>query len=266
MTAGSKRLAFFRDYWPTDKGAWFPGEKVLYRGKSLFDDFNDRSWMTLFIYGFSNRMPQERVSRLVEMMWKICTSFPDPRLWNNRVGALAGSTRTTAPLALAAATAVSEASIYGRRPDLLGAEFLQAVAALDGREERAEYAVGYLKRYRTIPGFGRPLISVDERIEPLMAGARELGLEDGRFLALVTEIEDILSERRYRLKANISIYCAALLADAGLSPREFYYVAILAFSAGVLPCYLDAAEKPEGCLFPLQCEDISYSGHQRRRL
>jgi len=260
-------LSRFDNYWPTDKGAWFPGEAVRYRELSLFDDFVDKSWMDLLIYGIRGEMPDPKVSRLMEQIWIICTSFPDPRLWNNRVAALAGTARSTGALALAAATAVSEATIYGRRPDILGCEFLiETCREVAGGADLAPLVLTYLKTHRAIPGFGRPIISRDERVEPLLAVAGELGLDQGRHLALVKDIELVLERKRMRIKANISSYCAALMADLGFTPREFYNTVLLSFTGGIMPCYLDAVEKPEGVFFPLSCEKIEYQGVALRRL
>ena len=267
MSRGHTLLSFFDNHWPTNKGAWIPGEAVRYRELSLFDDFTDKSWMDLLIYGIRGEMPDPAVSRLMEQIWVICTSFPDPRLWNNRVAALAGTTRSTGGLALAVATAVSEASVYGRRPDIIGSEFLaDTCRQVAEGADLATLVIDYLKTYRAIPGFGRPIIARDERVEPLLAVAAELGLDQGPHLALVKDIEQVLERKRMRIKANISSYCAALLADQGFSPREFYNTVLLSFTGGIMPCYLDAAEKPEGVFFPLSCERINYQGAALRRL
>jgi citrate synthase len=58
---------------------------------------------------------------------------------------------------------------------------------------------------------------------------------------------------------------AALCADFGMSPREYYFFGLPVFLAGMPPCYLDAAEKPEGQLFPLPCRVMQYEGVARRR-
>ena len=44
------------------------------------------------------------------------------------------------------------------------------------------------------------------------------------------------------------------------------FPACLSFLAGMPPCYLDAAEKPEGQLFPLPCRMLSYEGVPPRAL
>jgi hypothetical protein len=260
------RLAYFRSNWPTNKGAWYPGQKVRYRQMSLFDDFSNKSWMTLCIYGITGKMPTEPEARMVEKLWTISTSFPDPRLWNNRIAALAGTARSTGVLGVSAATAVSEAKIYGAQPLFLGAQFLGEISkkiSLDADLE--SLIIRRLKKYRHIPGFGRPIISKDERIPPLLAEANKLGFGEGHFIKIVYEINSILDKKRYRIKPNIAIYCAAIFSDLGFSPKESYLLTVQAFSAGFFPCFIDAMEKPEGTFFPIECADIQYKGMPIRR-
>ncbi len=57
-----------------------------------------------------------KVAKLIEGTWVICTSFPDPQIWNNRVAALAGTARSTGALAVAASVAVTETTLYGLKP------------------------------------------------------------------------------------------------------------------------------------------------------
>src|SRR5690606_40939481 len=77
---GNDRLRYFHGHWPTNEGAWFPGETVRFRDKALFEDFADASWMTLMLYGINGRMPDANQSRMIEKIWSISSSFPDPRL------------------------------------------------------------------------------------------------------------------------------------------------------------------------------------------
>ena len=85
------------------------------------------------------------------------------------------------------------------------------------------------------------------------------------YVNLIERIQSVLSKHRYRFKPNVSIYCAALLSEIGYSPREFLYIALLSFSAGMIPCYIDALEKDEGAFFPLKCDQIDYLGKEFRR-
>jgi hypothetical protein len=267
MKNGPGRLKYFENNWPTNKGAWFPGEAVRYREKSLFDDFSDSGWMTLFLYGINGKFPTENQAKMIEKIWLISSSFPDPRLWNNRISSLAATSRSTGSLAISASVAVTEAKIYGTRPVLLGSSFLVELEKIASNDEDIErYIISRLKKERNLPGFGRPIISKDERIGPLLKEANNLGFGDGRFINLVFQIKEILAMHRYKLKPNIAIFCSALFLDLGFSPRQCYLLAVLAFCAGMVPCYIDAMEKSEGCFFPLACKNIEYDGHKKRGL
>src|SRR3569832_2952655 len=141
--------------WRTKMGAFFPGKRVVFRGKDLFTEFGHLSWMQLYLYGITGRIFTEAQGKLFEGMWVLCTSYPDPRLWNNRIGSLAGTSRTTGNLGISAAIAVSEASIYGRRPDFRAINFLlRARRLLNDGKPLNEIVESELAQYKTIFGFG----------------------------------------------------------------------------------------------------------------
>lgn len=263
---GPEQLLSSEGAWVTSMGACFPGQgRVVFRGHDLFRDLADLPWMGLLLFGITGRVPDSAQIRLFEGMWTLCTSYPDPRIWNNRVAALAGTARSTAALGIAAATAVSEASIYGRRPDIRAIDFLYRTRNhLDQGATLTELIREELNKYRVVPGYGRPISQKDERIEPLMALAKELGLASGPYVALAFQIEEVLKNGRFRFRMNIAGLAAALAADQGLSPREFYHYLLLSFSIGMLMCQIDAHEKPEGTLFPLRCAHIAYAGTSAR--
>ena len=64
---------------------------------------------------------------------------------------------------------------------------------------------------------------------------------------------------------NCAGLLAALSADIGLSPREHYFFLFPVFLAGMVPCYMDAAERVEGTLLPLPCDGVAYVGVAKRR-
>lgn len=262
---GPKVLLDSEDNWVTDIGAWFPGERVVFRGKDLLSEFHDQRWMSLLLYGITGRRLSENQVRLFEGLWILGASFPDPRLWNNRVAALAGSARSTCSLAVAGATAVSEASIYGQIPQLRAADFLcRANAALAQGAELGDLIQAELDAHRVLPGYGRPVTGRDERLEPVLKLADDLGLAGGEHVKLAFEIDTWLHEHRRRVGMNVASLVAALCADQGLSPVQTNRVAVLCFSAGIFPCFEDALQHPEGAFFPFRCEKVAYSGPARR--
>jgi hypothetical protein len=248
----------------TSAGAFFPGERAVFCGQDLHVSLKDMDWLELYLFGITGCRYSKRQMKLLHA---ICTftSYPDARLWNNRVASLAGTARSTGTLGIAAAFAVSEAQIYGWGVVLRASEFLtRARIQVEGGADLEALVRTELKKTRGIAGYGRPLVSADERIAPLMTVAKETGFDRGPHLILAFEVEKILLEGRLRLHINYAALAAALCADQGMSAREYYFSSMPSFLAGMPPCYLDAAEKPEGLLFPVPCRMLSYEGVPRR--
>jgi hypothetical protein len=109
------KLEEYEDNWQTSMGGLMPDGRVLLRGKNIFADLSEDRWMEFLLFAVTGRK-DSNLARLIEAIWVICTSFPDPRIWNNRVSALAGTARSTGALAAAASVAVTEATIYGLKP------------------------------------------------------------------------------------------------------------------------------------------------------
>jgi citrate synthase len=262
---GPKQLLENEGRWVTTIGAWFPGERVVFRGQDLFHDLKDLSWMALLLYGITGRIPSGRQVRLFEGIWRISSSYPEPRLWNNRIAALAGSARSTGSLGVSVAIAVSEATTYGQRPLVRAMDFLlRAQEQLNQGANLTDIVRIELKKHRGIAGFGRPVVRTDERIAPLMALVEKLGYGDGVYVNLVFEVEKVLLAGGWRLHMNVAALDAALAADQGLTVDQFYMYMILCFTAGIVPCAIDTSRQPTGTFFPLRCSRIQYEGKPRR--
>jgi len=245
-------------------GAFFPGSHVIFRGHDLHAELKDMDWVELYVFGITGRrFPPEQL-RLMHAIWTY-TSYPDVRLWNNRVAALAGSSRSTGTLGVAAALAVSEASIYGGGISIRAIDYLiRTRKQLDAGGILADCVSIELEAHRSIAGYGRPLINCDERNPHMLALAASLELDQGPYLQLAFAIEDILLTGRWRMKMNYGGLAAALAADLGLSPKEYYLFIFPAFLAGMQPCFIEASERPEGTLYRISCADIAYEGRPQR--
>lgn len=263
---GPDLLAHCEDNWQTEIGAAIIGKgRVVLRGKDLLSELCDNRWMELMVFAITGK-ESPRLARLLEGMWVISTSFPDPRLWNNRVAALGGTTRTTGALALTAASAISEANAYGLRVTTRAIDMLiRLKKELDTGAKLEDLITREFKQYRVVSGYGRPLVSKDERVEPLMKFAKSIGLGDGPYVKLAFEIADHLSNSRYRFQINVSAVIAALMADEGISPENLSYFGVFAFIGGMYPCHIDAKNHPEGTLFPLSTNRVAYTGEHTGR-
>ena len=249
----------------TSAGTFFPGERVVFRGHDLHKSLKDMDWLELYLFGITNRRFSQQQMKVLHAIWSY-TSYPDARLWNNRVAALAGTARSAGSIGIGAALAVSEAQIYGGGVVLRSSEFItRARKLVDSGASLPDLVRSEIKQRRGIAGYGRPIVSADERIAPMMALVRVQGLGNGPHLKLAFEVEKILLAGRWRLHMNYAALTAALAADFGLSPHEYQLFVIPCFLAGMPPCYQDAEEKPEGQLFPMPCRMISYEGVKKRQ-
>lgn len=262
---GPSKLIEHEDYWPTQMGLTFGGERVVFRGNDLFHDLKDMRWMELFLFGITGRKFSEKQVLLFEGLWVLGNSYPDPRIWNNRVASLAGTARSTCTLALSAAISLSEATIYGRRPDIKAIDFLiRTRKRMIAGEDLDQVIKNELGTHRGIPGYGRPIVNGDERINPGRELARKLGYDSEPYYLLAFDVEQALLRNRYRFKMNAAALGAALAADQGMDPQEYYRFLTPSFTAGILPCFIDTAEREEGLFLPMPCSRIEYSGTQRR--
>lgn len=252
------------DKWVTRMGKVFPTEKAIFRGKDLHKELRDLGWFELFLYGITGRFFTKNELKVLNFIWT-CTSYPDPRIWNNRVAALAGTTRSTINLGLGAATAVSEAEIYGPKVGKYCIDFFIRLSKARFRGCSTEQFVDHeLQSGRKIYGYGRALVNGDERVPHILTLLEELGMDKGPFIRLAFEVENLLKEKK-GLVMNMASICGGIAADIGLTPNEFQAFTSPLFTAGFIPCFLEAAEKPMGTLFPLPCSRLVYEGHATRR-
>lgn len=252
------------DKWITRMGKVFPTERAIFRGKDLHKELRDIGWFELYLYGITGRFFTDKQLKVLNFIWT-CTSYPDPRIWNNRVAALAGTTRSTLSLGLGAALAVSEAEIYGSKTAKRSLDFLLRLSqALSKGYSIEQFVDEELTSGRKIYGYGRALVGGDERVPHILKLLSDVGMENGTFVRLALEVEAVLKAKK-GLAMNLASLSAGIAGDLHFSLNEFQAFISLAFTAGIVPCFSEAADKPMGTLFPLKCSRLVYEGRARRR-
>ncbi|WP_277058768.1 citrate/2-methylcitrate synthase [Trichlorobacter lovleyi] len=244
-------------------GACFPGERAVFRGHDLHAELRDMDWVELFVFGITGRRLTPQQLRLLHAIW-VYTSYPDARIWNNRVAALAGSSRSTPTLALAASLAVSEATVYGGYPSISAFDFFMRTRKKIAQGEHLEEIIHSERQTRRIYGYGRPITSADERLPWLLERARELCLDQGPYLRLAFDVERVLLKDNPLLRMNYAGLVAALSLDLGFSAREFHLFRFPMTFAGMPPCFLESSQETEGAFLPLSCAHIVYEGTPKR--
>ena len=247
----------------TSMGKAFLCERVVMRGKDLHHDLAATGWFNLYMYAITGREFNENELKLLEYIW-CATSYPDPSIWPNHVSALAGSCRSTPSLGLMAGLAISEASVWGRRPDKRALDyFLRAKDHLEKGESLESLIEDELSTYRAIYGYGRPLVKIDERIPHMLNFVRKLNLHKGPHLQIALDTHRYLKKTR-KLSMNIAAVCSALGADLGLTATEYHLYTTPTFLAGMIPCFIDALDKPEGTFFPMRCNSIKNTNFKKK--
>ncbi len=248
----------------TAVGAAFPGERAVFRGRDLHAEvMHGTTFLQLCALAVGHELTADQAALLDTVM--VSTSYPDARIWCNRVASLAGSTRSTPTLALAAAHAAADARIYGRGNEHRAVAFLQRTLTAVRAGSDLDIALSeQIRTYGSLPGFGRPLHNGDERIIPWMRAARQYGAHDGDHVRLAFTIDERLKTSGKPLRMNAGGLVAAFGADFGFTPRQWAIMLFPGFLAGMSPCYLEALEKPVGAVFAARCDQVEYTGAPAR--
>lgn len=261
----NNQLFEYENYYPTITGGAHIGKRAVMHGRDLLEDLSHLSWVELLFYAIMGKEGVPNRLRILEYIWTGC-SYPDPRLWNNRVASLAGSTRSTATLSVAAGMALSEATIYGHRANKKSiSAIINAQKAVESGQVLTTYLKSSLSNGKKFYGFGRPVSGVDERIAPTLQ--RINALEDATLKHVNTalEMERFLKAEK-GLQMNITGLSAALAADCGMSPHEYHLFLSPCFVVGIAACFNDALTKPLGAVLPIRCDSIHFTGTPTKKL
>lgn len=251
----------------TRKGGWRIGRGISVHGHSLLGELvGSHGFFEVLYLEVTGRLPDPRLAQWMEASF-LCLAFPDPRIWCNQIGALAGSTRVSPTVAISAGVMASASSLYGPGSTRAAADFLIEAQAAVGAGIPLETFIANCTRPGgrvRAPGFSRPIAEGDDRVEVLRELGHELGFEDGDCLRLAAAIDALLTAGG-SAGINMLGYLAAFLLDHGeVSIDDGERIYALAVNAGVHACYTEASSEPAGAFMPLSCEDIEYRGHAAR--
>jgi len=259
-----EQLLAFETRWETNMGKAFLCERAVMRGKDIHHELTSLDWFRVNLFSITGREFSDEQIRLLNFFW-VATSYPDPSIWPNHVASLAGTARTTVSLAMIAGMAISEASIYGRKPERKALDFFyRAQAKIDAGGSLAKVLETELEQRGVIYGYGRPLAKIDERIPHTIKLVEELGFDNGKHYQLALEIYQYLKTNK-GLSMNIAAINTALVADIGLTTEEYQQFLTPCFVTGMAPCYIEARDRGEGAFFPVRCESIVCNANERKQ-
>lgn len=250
----------------SNKGGWTLGEGISNQGYSMLDDLVGKaSFFQVLMLNVTGKLPDARLAQWMEAAF-ICLSWPDPRIWCNKIGALGGDARVAPIAAICAGIMASDSKVYGPGTVLDTLHFISAArsASLAGHSvcEFIE-SQARIKGRLMVPGFARPIATGDERVAAMQDVAEKLGFVDGVHLGVSYEIESYLVQQ-YGESLNLAGYLAAFWLDQGLDHYQGYIVFSLCVNGGIHACYTEYRDKSAGSFLPLKCNDIDYVGVPER--
>ena len=214
------------------------------------------------------RLPERRLADFLEGLF-ICLSWPDPRIWCNKMGAFSAMTRAGPTAAIAAGGLAGDSTMYGPGTvpavdAFLKSAYKQIIEQGRSVEEFVD-DVAYRGGKLHAPGFARPLAKGDERITAMRRYADELGFVAGDYENLANRIEDHLAQREGE-GLNLSGYFTAFMYDRGYSMQELMGITAWCISTGVYAAYFEQIERPPEAFLSLKVDDIEYTGPERREV
>jgi hypothetical protein len=250
-------------------GGWRVGQGVYSHGYSMLDELvGEKSYFQIMILNATGKLVERRLADWSEAMYG-CLSWPDPRIWCNQIGALAGEAKTSVVVGTTAGIMAADSKMYGMYTILDGIEFIQsALIKFNNNQTPEEIINNNIKKNRgklNITGYVRPIAKGDERIEVMERVSKQLKFNDGPHIKLAYQIEDEI-KKRFGEGMNINGYVAAFFSDQGFSANEVYQIFSTVVMSGVTACYLDTLQKPNDSFLPLRCDDIEYLGHEKRNI
>ena len=253
----------------SSKGGWVIGKGVFNHGYDMMNDLVGKvSYMQVIILNATGRLPERKLADWFEAT-HICLSWPDPRIWCNQMGALAGTARTSVIAATCAGLLANDSRTYGTKPLYDGVLFMQHAMKQHREGASAQTIVeNECRKHRGKPhimGYARPIAKGDERIPAMERTQQELGFPFGEHQQLAYQIEEVMKER-FDESMNINGFMSSFLADHGYTATEVYRIYSILVSSGITACYVDTADKPAETFYPLRCEDIKYTGKPAREL
>ena len=115
----------------SSRGGWKIGSGIQNCGYDMMNDLVGKtSYMQVVVLNATGRLPSKAIADWIDAI-HICLSWPDPRIWCNRIGALAGSSRASGVAASCLGVLAAESTSYGIKPLISGVDFWGLTNAID---------------------------------------------------------------------------------------------------------------------------------------
>ncbi len=210
----------------------------------------------------TGKLPEKRLADVVEGLF-VTVSWPDPRIWCNKIGVFNAMTRSSIVAAITSGGLAGDSRLYGPGSFVsVGPFFFFAYKHIVVDNESIEsFIENFVYRNGGLyaPGFARPLAKGDERVPAMRRLVKELGYDIGPYSKMVIDMEDYLNKKDGE-GANLAGFLASFLKDQGFTLEEIIGVTALCVTGGIYATYFEYINQPPESFLPLRVEDIEYIG------
>jgi citrate synthase len=251
------------------KGGWEIGKGIMTHGYSLLDDIHGKcSMFQLMIMNVTGKLPEKRLADMLEGFF-ICMSWPDPRIWCNKMGVFSAQTKSFVTAAIAAGGLAGDSKIYGPGSGRTVGPFMRLAhqSIVEKKISVGEFIQlhGYRRGKLYAPGFARPLARGDERVPAMRELAERLGYQNGEYMEMANKIEAYLEEKEGE-SLNLAGYFAAFMMDQGFTDEQIMGVTAISVTGGVYAAYFEYVDQSPNTFLPLKVTDIEYIGPATREV
>ncbi|NTS76646.1 hypothetical protein HR060_07165 [Catenovulum sp. SM1970] len=245
-------------------GGWQVGVGVHNCG---FDQMKDlainKNYFQVLVLNCVGKLPSARLGEWLDSLFT-CISWPDPRIWCNTMGSLAGTLKCSISSGVASGILSADSKMFGSGDCVENyTGFIQSALSASQSGLSAQTII---KKHRgDIPGFARPLASGDERVSTMTQRARTLGFAIGEHEQLMLDINAALMASKNE-SVNIGGYFAAFMSDQGYTPLECRRILTTVVHSGVHACHVEEQDRPPLSFMPIRCDDINYQGVEKRKV
>lgn len=263
----SRKQDILRNRILAPKGGWVIGKGVYNQGYSMLDDLvGSLTLMQLHIFNISGRMLDKEDSEIIEACF-ICINWPDFRVWCNQIGAFGGNNGVDVMSSVTSGLLATNSTMYGVGTIKPIYTFIRDtyLKFLDG-ENLENYITNYINKYKFVPGFYRPLVKGDLRIDAVERVRKEKKKSQGKYLEFIFQLNNVIVEIDNIHMINIGAYITAIMMDYEFTINETEEISSCATASGILACYNSVKVLPDNSFLPLRCDDIQYKGKTIRSL
>lgn len=248
----------------SSRGGWQVGVGVHNFGYDMLKDLAvNKNHYQVHVLNCTGRLPKAEFGMWLSGLFT-CLSWPDPRIWCNAMGALAGSLKCNISSGVASGILSSDSLMFGSGECVINySSFIQNAVRLQREGTKLEQITKSVRG--DIPGFARPLATGDERVITMSKLARELGFPIGEHEKLAMKLHQYMQDVKQE-SINIGGYFAAFMSDQGYLPLECRRIVTTVVGSGVHACHIEEEDNPPLSFMPMTCEDIDYQGVAKRKV